>query len=257
MTSEAKETGSGLTAELKELCQAVSEDFAMLASLHNKEPDAELLRLLRDERFPEGLGLRLVEERGAQAVAFMQRALSALPDQMGQADLDELAADYADIYLNHGIQASPLESVWTDDENLVCQDSMFQVREWYQQHGLMSTDWRIIPDDHLVLQLQFLSHLFAAGKTMDDLREIARFMDEHLLRWLTSFAERVAGRCATPYFAGIALLTGAYSEELRELLVSILDEPRPSPEEIEDKMRPRRVEEPVEVKFIPGMGPVV
>lgn len=242
---------------LKTFSQVVADDLAMLTSLHDKEPDDLLLQALREEGFPQGLGLRLIGEGGSQALDLMKRALAALPEEIDESVLNELAADYANIYLNYGIHVSPEESVWIDEENLTCQDSMFQVRAWYEQYGLVAENWRIRPDDHLVLQLQFLAHLFSVVQTETDLDQAARFMDEHLLRWLSSFSERVAGRCDTPYFAGVALLTGTYCEELRDLLATILDESRPSPEEIEERMKPSRRPEEVPVSFMPGMGPVV
>ena len=72
-----------------------------------------------------------------------------------------------------------------------------------------------------------------------------------------SFAQRVASRCDTAYFAAAALLTGAYCEELRDLLAEVLDEPRPSVEEIDERMKPRHQTEAVPVSFMPGIGPAV
>ncbi|MEL0586705.1 MAG: molecular chaperone TorD family protein [Candidatus Thiodiazotropha sp. (ex. Lucinoma kazani)] len=242
---------------LKAFYQAVADDMEMLVLLHDKEPDGILLQALREGDFPNGLGLKLLGSAGLQALDLMRRSLAALPASIDETVIDELAADYADIYLNYSIQSSPEESVWIDEESLACQDSMFQVRAWYEQYGLMAENWRVRPDDHLVLQLQFLSHLFAVAESESDLEEAARFMDEHLLRWLGLFTQRVSSRCETPYFAGIALLTGAYCEELRDLMVTILDQPRPSEEEIEDRMKPTKQLEEVPVSFMPGMGPAV
>ncbi len=242
---------------LEMFCQAVTDDLAMLAVLHNAEPDAGLIEALRNSNFPEGLGLQLRCKGGLQVLELMEQALKAMPKQLDKAVLDELAADYASIYLNYGIQASPEESVWIDDENLICQDTMFQVRTWYERHGLVAPDWRKRPDDHLVLELYFIIHLFEIDPTDESFREAAQFMDAHLLRWLTNFGTRVSQRCATPYFAGVATLTGAYCEELRDLLAEILNEPRPSQEEIEDRMKPKLEPEEVPVSFVPGMGPVV
>jgi len=250
--------GRQLSSEDRQLlCQVFADDLSMLAALHDREPDGVMLRSLREQEFPDGLGLGLISDQGGQAVEFLRQALNGIPEVPDQALLDELAADFANIYLNFGVQASPEESVWIDDENLTCQDSMFQVRNWYARHGLGAADWRVRPDDHLVLELRFLSHLFAGEATLKRLREAARFMDEHLLRWLGQFAQRVAGRCDTAYFAGVAMLTGAYCEELRDLLAIILNEPRPSQEEIDERMRPRRPVEEVPVRFMPGIGPAV
>lgn len=255
--AESKQWQPPQTDSIRTLCEFVATDLTMLATLHDREPDAPLLLALRKADFPHGLGLNLVGEDGLQAVDLMQRVVAILPEAFDTSTLNELAADYAGIYLNYVIHASPEESVWLDDENLTCQDSMFQVRSWYEQYGLGVENWRIRPDDHLVLQLQFLSHLFAHNPTLSGLQKSARFMDEHLLRWLMSFAERVAARCDTAYFAAVAMLTGVYCEELRDLLAKILAEPRPSAEEIEERMKPRRQAEAVPVSFMPGMGPAV
>jgi putative dimethyl sulfoxide reductase chaperone len=84
--------------------------------------------------------------------------------------------------------------------------------------------------------------------------EAARFLDEHLLRWIGLFSERVAGRCATRYFAGLNSLTSAYLEELRGHLEKILDEPRPAAEEIQRRMERAGLKaEPI--AFMPGAAP--
>ena len=242
---------------LNTACHVIAEDVAMLMSLHDHEPSGNLLKVLREHHFPTGLGLKLMSDDGLQAIDLMQRALESLPEDIHESTLNDLAADYANIYLNYGIQVSPEESVWIDEENLACQDSMFQVRNWYEEFGLQAENWRIRPDDHLVLQLQFLSHLFKDNSDLLHLKKIAQFLDEHLLRWITRFAERTAARCNTAYFAGVAMLTACYLEELRDLLAKLLDEPRPSAEEIEDRMKPRHEVEEVPVKFMPGIGPAV
>jgi len=58
-----------------------------------------------------------------------------------------------------------------------------------------------------------------------------------VLRWLPLFSNRVAHRCATSFFAGIATLTAAYCEELRDLMAELLEEPRPTEEEVEQRMK--------------------
>ncbi|BAO44483.1 conserved hypothetical protein [Thiolapillus brandeum] len=229
----------------------------MLAALHDHEPDAATLEGLRKLDFPQNLGLHLATKEGLRALELMTQALVALPQPPESADLNELAADYASIYLNHGIQASPEESVWLDDDHLICQDSMFQVRSWLEKYGLQAENWRIRPDDHLVYQLKFIAHLLTRDE--DLLQQAGCFMDEHLLRWIGDFSQRVLQRCATPYFAGLALLTAAYCEELRDLIAGVTGQPRPLPEEIEERMN-QKVTSQVEEQpgaYVPGIGPTV
>ncbi len=241
---------------LADFRRAAVHDLSLFAVLHDAEMSATVIDSLRSSGFPTNLGLQLASGVGRDTLTLLDKALAGLPDVLDQVALDWLAVDYADIYLTHGLRASPCESVWLDDEQLERQGPMFQVRAWYRRHGLGTADWRKRPDDHLVLQLQFLAHLFGQNKCADPLSEAAQFMDEHLLRWLPDFAQRVAKRCATPFYAALALLTMAYCEELRELLAQILAQPRPTPEQVQTRMRPKRnavVQLPS--KYMPGMGP--
>ncbi|PVV07917.1 MAG: hypothetical protein B6D72_17545 [gamma proteobacterium symbiont of Ctena orbiculata] len=258
MMVEVRASDDNVSVELLQTFkQAVAEDLEMLALLHQEEPDREILEALRNYNFPHYMGLKLVTQEGIRAIDLMSRVVKSFPESFDDDLLDELAADYADIYLNHNLQASPLESVWLDEEHLTCQESMFQVRAWYELYGLMAEDWRIRPDDDLVLQLQFVSYLFSNPNSGEHLQDAARFMDEHLLRWLSDFSNRVASRSATPYFAGVALLTAAYCEELRDLLAVVIGQPRPSREEIEERMKPSAPKEEVSLSYMPGMGPAV
>jgi TorA maturation chaperone TorD len=250
VTGQAIPDSAGLPGDF---CKAVAQDLAQLAVLHDTEADTSLIQSLQQSGFPAALGLRLESKAARDAMTLVERALAEIPDPLDEQQADELAVDYAGIYLTHAYRASPNESVWIDEEHLERQQSMFEVREYYHRYGLGAANWRKRADDHLVLQLQFLAHLFGEEQVDEVFTTAARFMDEHLLRWLMPFANRVAGRCATPFYAGINMLTGVYCEELRDLLADILGERRPTADETEVRMqqdKPVSVEVPL--TFVPG-----
>ena len=222
---------------------AVASDLRLLMRFHDRETDLELLETLKD--FPDNLGLKLQNEVSIKCCDLMRQAIKALPTTIDSKLLDHLAADFAAIYLNHRLQASPCESVWIDEEGLMQQEAMFQVRQWYQQYGLAAENWRIRPDDHLVLQLAFIAHLFELDTKIETLQQAALFLDEHLLRWINDFAKRVAAHCNTDYYARLNLLTEQYLEELRDILAELLAKPRPTSEEIEKRLLPQKTIEPV------------
>ena len=261
MTRPARQPDS--EAVLTELCRAIAEDLSQLSVLHDRELDAACIGDLKQADFPSGLGLCLQSDLARQAASVLNTAILDLGQNPDETTLDKLAADFADIYLNHTLQASPFESVWLDEEKLAMQQPMFQVREWYRRHQLAARNWRTRADDYLGYELAFLAHLFAACTQLQDdksrlqtLRDAAAFIDEHLIRWLPRFAQRVAQRCTTPFYAGLAMLTAAYVEDLRELLVVILAEPRPDPESIEKRMKsvvPVKVAPPA--RYVPGAAP--
>jgi len=231
---------------------AVSHDVLALALLHNEELSAEIIAQLKAEKFPRSLQLQLVSDSGKDATHLLHEGVELLDKDADTELLDELAADYASIYLTHALRASPYESVWIDEEGLAMQEPMFQIRAIYKRHGLAAPDWRKRSDDHLVLQLQFVSHLLASD---GDLHETARFLDEHMLRWLPDFGARVAARSATPFYAGLCAFTAAYMDEVRDLLAEILGEQRPTPEEIEKRMKPGTTAELPEPGYTPGSAP--
>ncbi len=233
---------------------AVALDLTTLALVHHAELDDAVLAHLRLNAFPQGLGLRLTSQAGLDALVAMESAMGALPSPLPADVLDELAADYAAIYLTYAYRASPCESVWLDQEGLGMQAPMFQVREFYRQFDLAAANWRIRPDDHLVIELHFLACLMEDDHPQA-LPEAARFLDEHLLRWLPLFARRVSARCATAFYAGAALLTAAYCDELRDVLAALLRSPRPTQEELEARMRPRHDNDVVPLQYVPGAAP--
>ena len=103
-----------------------------------------------------------------------------------------------------------------------------------------------------MLQLEFVRHLLTIDQPQA-LGDAARFLDAHLLRWIHLFSDRV-GR-AHPYYQGVARLTGAYLEELRDHLTEITgvvrSEPSKEPEEEGDTATHQDEDRP----YIPGTGP--
>lgn len=237
-------------------CAAAAEDLALLSLLHDRELDRDLVLALWEHCSEAFLGVGLRSPRGREAERLFREGLAEIPAGRGRQAMDRLAADYADIYLTHALRVSPCESVWLTEEGLTMQEPMFRVRAWYQRHGLAVADWRRRTDDHLVCQLRFLAHLFRQDAGEETLADAARFLDEHLLCWIDAFAQRVSTRCATPFYAGLALLTAAWLDEVRDLLAEVLDEPRPSAQEVAARRAAQR-SEPVEVPgpWVPGAAP--
>jgi TorA maturation chaperone TorD len=241
----------------RDVAEAIAEDAEALAALHDRELDPALAAALRETRFPESLGLMPGTEAASAAWRTMAEGLKRLPTSADDRRAwDDLAAEYAAIYLTGAYGASPYESVWTDDDRLTCQNAMFELREIYRQAGLMAANWRQRPDDHLVLQLLYIAHAARRAAAVEDWRALATMLDEHLLRWIGQFAARITVRSPSPFYVGLSILTAAWLETLRDLLAHALHEPRPSPTEIEERLLARRKSdvEPQPMHFVPGAG---
>jgi TorA maturation chaperone TorD len=190
-----------------------AEDLRTLAWLHASERTPQVLAELYANGFPATLTLTAP---GNVWPCAMDAALAALASsrcddeqpELPASSEDDLAADFAAIYLTHALRASPHESVWRDEDHLMLQEPTFAVRAFYHRHGVQAADWRQRADDHLVTELEFTALLLERG----DLKEAARFLKTHLLTWLPSFATRVSQRAATPFYAALAGLTLATCE---------------------------------------------
>jgi TorA maturation chaperone TorD len=235
--------------------QAYADDLRLLARLHGAELTADLLHALHASGFPDVLVLRDDTAGGDDARALMSAALDDFSLDCPTETLDALHADFAAIYLNHSYEVSPLECVWLDPEGLILQEPTFEIRRWYEHYGLRAPDWRRQADDHLAHQLEFIAHLLAHPLEHGP-KDAAAFMDHHVLRWIEPFAARVASRCQTWFYAGLAVLTAVLLRRLREELERLAGMPCIELEPIEEERKRRRDEAQQQAaRFVPGSGP--
>lgn len=238
-----------------ELRAAIAADISLLARLHD-DASADTLAALAGAPSQTWMGLKLRNERARHGHDLLARTLAPWSGPLPQAAVDEIAVDHANIYLVYGYRAAPTESPWRDPEGLERQAPMFSAAAWYARFGLHASDRQQRADDHLVTELQFLAWLLDPETGPTQVADAGQFMDQHLLVWVPQFCARVAERCATPYFAGLAMLTSGYLEELRELMAEHAGLPRPKPAEtVLSHSRCGQSGEAVEQRYIPGVAP--
>lgn len=234
-----------------ELSTALADDLDQLIRLHDRELDAATLAALQTADYPRGLALPPDGEAAEAAYANMAAAVQ------GETSLDDLAADYAAIYLNNSLGASPYESVWLDDDHLTCQRPMFELREIYAAAGFQVADWRRRYDDHLVLQLHYLRHSLVNAAV--DPEKLAIFIDEHIGYWLPDWAQRVSLLCRTPFYAALAELSYVWLLRCRALLAELYDLPAPDRTTLSQRIGRKLALDKAEVApihFMPGaQGP--
>lgn len=239
-------------AEARDALTAMADDLAFLARLHDRELDRATLDQLAAAPPDSWLSLHLTSEEARVGYQLLSGFLAdddAKPD--GRLAMAEaLAADYADLYLTFGKRLSPTESFWLTEDHIERQEPMFEVRRWYRHHGLSASNWRLRPDDHLVHQLELIAHLLAQGQAIAAL-DAGRFMDRHLLRWSKSFLGGMAQQAATPFYAGLGLVTEAALQTVRTVLEEVTGETR-----IQSEPEPAGQDElSAEAAFVPGQAP--
>lgn len=213
----------------------------LLARLHAEVPTPALLELLRQAPVTRG-PLALDRDDALQAAALVDEVVSDLPDRITRRSIAQLAADFAAIHHSGELRACPTEGPWLDEEMRA--DAAASLLRWRNGLGTgLEEELRRPPldrlaDDHIATELLLLATLLDHGRRLDALR----FLDRHLLRWAPDFCSRVATRCREPFFAGIAILTNAHLDDLRDRLGELCGLPRPADEGSDARRRRRWTE---------------
>lgn len=124
--------------------------------------------------------------------------------------------------------APPLESQYSD---IACEKSTNappRVTKFYDSYGWVSKFRGEVRDDHLGVELFFLTLLIDKYLELEDeacrvemRREIKRFIGRHLLSWLGEWNKRVQENASTLCYKGIGTLAEACAEDL----YSLMDQP--------------------------------
>ncbi|MCX6078674.1 MAG: molecular chaperone TorD family protein [Chloroflexi bacterium] len=173
--------------------------------------------------------------------AEIQSGLQLLQKWAGTGLSDEeflnMQADYTRLFIGfEKVAAPPWESVYFGDDYLIFQQRMLDVRSVYQRFGLEAEKIHQEPDDHIGLELAFMSHLAALGiqalcdqdmARWDELLEGQReFLAIHLGAWAFAWCARVEENAKTDIYQGVALLTRGALSVLAEVLdIKLVEEP--------------------------------
>lgn len=121
--------------------------------------------------------------------------------------------------------ATPFESQYLVKSDNDKQKTISSVTEFYQSYGWVSKFKGKIKDDHLGVELLFLTLLVDKYIALDDYacrgemkKEIRRFIDQHLLWWLPEWNKKVQIHSATMCFKGIGTLILACCEDIYQML---------------------------------------
>jgi anaerobic sulfite reductase subunit A len=146
----------------------------------------------------------------------------------------DLAAEYANLFLNAGNQpVFPYESVYTSPGELLMQKARDEVKLEYSQQGLGRSEKFNEPEDHLAIELEFMSIL--CQKTIKALRIDDReqgiaylqkqkeFLEQHLLVWCPRFCNDLVLASESDFYRGIAILTKSYLDTEQETLSMLIE----------------------------------
>lgn len=164
----------------------------------------------------------------ARGLEFLQAWTRNNQDGISAKHFEELLADYTNLFAGGKVLAAPWESVYFGDERLIFQERTLEVRSWYKRFDLEVEKIHREPDDHIGLEMLFLSHLASLGaqalieqdnNRAEELFNAQReFLKEHLGVWVLMWCNLVEQHARTDFYRGLVYLSRGALSELAELL---------------------------------------
>jgi TorA maturation chaperone TorD len=206
--------------DMKELAGQRGSIYGLLATVYRREMTSDLLHQIKDPQF-----LGVLSDLGIE----LNNGFFRKPDKEL---LEDLAVEYARLFLGPGKHISPHESVHHKKEGTqsgqLWGESTAEVKKIIEASGLeYKTEYTGLPD-HISVELEFMQQVIMREKQawQDDDKEIAqlcqenekKFVDEHLFRWIPEFCEKVITEADLPFYREMARLTKTFLEfEKQEL----------------------------------------
>jgi TorA maturation chaperone TorD len=212
------DTETNSTPSIHEL-QAGHVLCAFCSQLFLQSPTAQMLERLVDQR------ALLLEDPfsslAPEAAQALYKELDAIQDgDTRDAFLKTVSQDYTYLFYMIGAShTSPYESVYRTDDRTLFGPTTLEVRDTYRAYGLQADEQGSQPDDHIGLELLFLSQLFAqAAQALEEgnvklvegtLEDIRSFLGEHLLVFAPVYLKNLRIRSESTFYCSVAAIMEA------------------------------------------------
>ena len=164
---------------------------------------------------------------------FSQLLIAAL-DLLRSTDIKDLKGEYTRLFLGpEDYIAAPWESVYTSKERALFQQSTLDVRYWFSVNGYTAGGYPNFPDDHISIMLHFLALMSAKANDalivgeMDVCRKLLKdqkqFEKEHMLNWLTRYAQDMQGSESNFFYPQLAIAMAEYVMYDQQILDELLE----------------------------------
>lgn len=138
---------------------------------------------------------------------------------------DALIEDFFRLFAITGLPLAPAYGSIYIKRNTDAYESSEKVTEFYESYGWQFRSRTAISDDHLGIELLFLTSLIDKYMMTDDepcrlemRKEIRRYIMQHLLSWVPEWNEDIQEHAHTQCYKGIGTLIHASIEDLYGIL---------------------------------------
>ena len=214
----------------KSLLEGESLVLSLLAKGFHDYADRKWLQFLIDNQIFKDIPFAASQKDVLAGLSLLHNWCKSCKADITEEQFEEISIDYTHLFtISFGwAYTPPWESVYCTENQLLFQDQTLLVRNWYKQYGLEYEKKYQEPDDHIALELYFISHL--ADLALRQLRSSdtesfniiinaqRRFLSEHLLRWGHHWCEKVCASARTEFLKGLGLVTRGALTELAQIM---------------------------------------
>jgi TorA maturation chaperone TorD len=211
--------------EMAEMALNRSNIYAFLSRIYQKEVDRELLNQIRNSEFLEVLSEYDV-------------GIKELVLQDDDKLIEDLAVEYTRLFIGPGPHLAPYESVYHENDDgdwgrLWGRDTVL-VKKFIESSGLQyRSDYTGLPD-HIGVELEFMGE--ATKKEAETWQEgnmegalyclkmQKRFMDEHMIKWIPLYCDKLVEAAVLSFYREIAKLTKEFIEIESKVIDSYVSE---------------------------------
>lgn len=204
------------------------DNYAILSRLFREEVDCDLLVELKDSPAVELTGCCDFDNGYARLRAYLS-AVEDVPKKKS-----ELAIDFCGVFLGYGVDpndedeekkihaAYPYESIYTSGSKTLTGGLAEGVTLEYRAYGFAPTKERILADDHMACELEFLKYLvgceiaYARDDDYEKIPELRKaeltFIEEHPFAWIEKFEDAIKQRAEVDFYPALALMAKGWLE---------------------------------------------
>jgi TorA maturation chaperone TorD len=201
--------------------------YFFLSSIYEKPADTDFINFLKD--FAPYL-TNFAEEIGGSELIENAKILQNIANNADNTPnlYNELNCEYTSLFLLGSSSVHTMESVYLSPEKLMKQDPWEEVLKVYDRNGFEMPESFKESEDHIAREMFFMYFMSESSALAIEneennleylLTEQKKFMEEHILRWIPEFCERVLEKApaGTMLNAATHILKG-YIEYDREFL---------------------------------------
>lgn len=159
---------------------------------------------------------------------------SKLEEQSTEEAIEKVMVEYTELFLGPGVpKAPPFESFYHSNKKLFFGQTTFEMKEILNKNGLESKRKDKQPEDHIGLELLFISvqteqlHNLDVEKHVSIMKEQISFIDKHLLTWIPALCSDAKEHGSVGFYGGLIELvwgTLLWDKELLEEFVTSYEE---------------------------------